>query len=50
MWHQDKKDAGLAFRTVERHRQLLDGYVLNAIGALPVGQATTGRLDVWSRR
>lgn len=45
LWYADKKDEGLAPRTIERHRQILDQYVLNAVGELPVRAATTGRLD-----
>lgn len=45
MWHRDKKNAGLAYRTLERQRDILDRFVLKRIGSLPVGDATTGRLD-----
>lgn len=45
MWHQDKKNAGLAYRTIERQRDILDRFVLKRIGHMPVGEATTGRLD-----
>lgn len=45
MWHKDKKNAGLAYRTLQRQREILDRFVLKRIGSLPVGEATTGRLD-----
>lgn len=45
MWHQDKKNSGLAYRTIERQRDILDRFVLRRIGSLPIGEATTGKLD-----
>ncbi|WP_376954365.1 tyrosine-type recombinase/integrase [Arthrobacter methylotrophus] len=45
LWYADKREEGLAPNTVERHRQILDTYILKAIGGLPVREATTGKLD-----
>ena len=48
-WYADKLAEGLAYRTTERQRQVLDTYVLGALGELRLREVTTGRLDRYVR-
>lgn len=49
VWYAGKQTEGLAHRTLERSRSILDNHVIPKIGGLRIREATTARLDLFIR-
>ena len=48
-WYADRLAEGMAYRVTERQRQVLDTYILGALGELRLREVATCRLDRYVR-